>query len=1201
MHPWPWLLLTLPLLTGCPWISQVDHDDRVAGLGGDDTGVEVTDADGDGYSSSVDCDDASAAVYPGADERCNGIDDDCDGYTDEDDAIDAPTWYADDDGDGFGDEEHARVACTGLSTEADVADDCDDHSATTNPDADELCDTVDNDCDGDIDEDDAIDAPTWYADDDGDGFGDEEHTRVACTGLSTEADVADDCDDHDAGINPDADEQCDTVDNDCDGDIDEDDAVDAPTWYADSDSDSFGDPDAAVNACEQPSGYLSDNTDCDDTDGAIHPGGTEICDGTDNDCDGDTDESDATDASTWYVDGDGDGYGRSDAFTPACTQPTGYSSLSTDCDDGDAAINPGATEVCDWVDNDCDGTADGSSAVDATDWYDDGDGDGYGDGTTLQRNCLAGSGHVTDNTDCDDGDAAINPAASERCDSVDNDCDGAIDEDDAIDVLSWYADGDGDGYGDASSSAMSCEQPTGHVSNSTDCDDTDAAISPDADELCDGADNDCDGDADESSAVDAPTWYRDGDGDGYGVVGTTEVACTASTGFVADATDCNDGDSSLYPGATEHCDGVDNDCDGDTDESDADDAATYYADEDGDGFGRYDLTTTSCFPVSGYVTVSTDCDDSDASTYPLATEICDGADNDCDGVADIPLPSEAPTWFADGDGDGYGSSSTSTVACTAPTGYAATDDDCDDTDATVSPGATELWYDGFDQDCDGASDYDQDADGFDSSTYAGTDCDDTDPTANPDADEIGLNGIDEDCDGADADEMNLSDSHLTLDGDSSGDRLGWSVSSAGDINGDSYDDIMIGAPNANSGAGAVLVFYGPTDAGSFDISQADAIITGDSGSSLGSAIASVGDINGDSYGDILLGASSQSTGGGMAYLIHGPITSDRAGDLKSLSISGGTANWLGDFVGGGQDIDSDGYGDLLIGAPLQDYGYTEGGRFYVVSSGHSGTITASSYASITARTRNNGAHMGSAACTGDYNSDGLEDLVVAGEKAIVSGSFRGAAYLLLGDVTSGEYDLNNSDDYDGRIHGYSSATYFGHAIANVGDVNADGYTDLLVGAPKDYSTSSGGAAFLFLGPWADGSASTIASATFYGSAGDGVGYGVAGPGDLDGDGNDDWAVGVVYETPLGAASAGAESGAAYIMLGFSAGSHSSSTADGMLAGEGSDDLAGWVLAGAGDTDGDGLPDLLVGAPEYDEDAGTTYGPGHAYLLTGLAF
>jgi hypothetical protein len=1193
------LLPALLLLTGCPWITQGDHDERVADLGTDDTAVEVTDADDDGYASNVDCDDASAAVYPGADETCNGIDDDCDDEVDEGDAVDASTFFADDDGDGFGDAATTTTACELPSGHSADDTDCDDGDSAVHPDADELCDTIDNDCDDEVDEDDAVDAPTWYADDDGDGFGDAEHPRVACDALSTEADNDQDCDDLDAAINPDADEICDEIDNDCDDEVDEDEAIDASTWHADSDGDSYGDPDTTTPACTQPSGYIADDSDCDDSDSSVNPAGTEICDEVDNDCDGDTDESDAADAATWYGDGDADGFGDVASTTPACTQPSGYVADATDCDDGDGAINPGATEICDEVDNDCDGTADGASAVDATDWYTDADSDGYGDPTTLERNCLAGSGHVTDNNDCDDGDAAVNPGADESCDAVDNDCDGDIDEDDAVDVLTWYADADADSYGDAGTTDIDCEQPSAFVADSTDCDDSDAAINPASEETCDGADNDCDGATDEDDAVDALTWYRDADADSYGDEDDTTIACSAASGYVADAGDCDDLTAAINPDATEVCDEVDNDCDGTVDGATAVDATDWYLDADADGYGDPATLERNCLAGSGHVADNTDCDDSDAGIYPGADEYCDGADGDCDGVVDSPGPVDGETFYLDSDGDGYGIPSSTATDCSAPSGYAVTDDDCDDADAAVNPAASEIWYDGADSDCDGASDYDQDADGDDSDSYGGTDCDDTEPTVHGGADEIGLDGLDNDCDGSYGDELGLGDAHAVVEGDTTGDRLGWAVASAGDVNGDSYDDIMIAAPNADSGAGAVLIFHGPVSVGSFAMDEADVVITGSSSSGLGSAIASVGDMDSNGYDDIILGASSYSSGKGAAYLIHGPISSYSAAGLASLIIEGdSTGDYLGDFVGGGTDVDGDGshYPDLLIGAPLQDYGYTDGGRFYVASGAYTGTVSASGVAGLTTRTRNAGAKMGSAACTGDFDADGVNDLVVAGSKASVGGNFRGAAYLLLGPVDPIEYDFDNSDDYDGRVYGLNSSTYFGASMVNVGDVNGDSIDDLLVGAPRDYSSGSGtGAAFLFLSPWADGVATT-ADATFYSGSGEEAGWSVAAAGDLDASGKDDWIVGVVYDNPIGL-----ESGAAYILLDAYAGTHSSGSADGTLAGEGVNDLAGWSVAGAGDTDADGIPDLLVGAPEYDEDAGATYGAGQAYLITGLAF
>jgi hypothetical protein len=180
-------------------------------------------------------------------------------------------------------------------------------------------------------------------------------------------------------------------------------------------------------------------------------------------------------------------------FEGSCRDLDGDGScLPGDCDDDDATVNPAATETCDAVDNDCDGTTDEDDAADASTWYGDADADTHGDPAASTVSCSAPAGHVADNTDCDDTNASVNPSASELCNGLDDDCDGTTDEDDAADAPTWYADADADTFGDPLSSTVACEAPAAHVADDTDCDDTSAAVNPAAAELCNGLDDDCD-------------------------------------------------------------------------------------------------------------------------------------------------------------------------------------------------------------------------------------------------------------------------------------------------------------------------------------------------------------------------------------------------------------------------------------------------------------------------------------------------------------------------------------------------------------------------------------------------------------------------------------------------------------------------------------------------------------------------------------
>ncbi|MCB9758477.1 MAG: putative metal-binding motif-containing protein [Alphaproteobacteria bacterium] len=341
---------------------------------------------------------------------------------------------------------------------------------------------------------------------------------------------------------------------------------------------------------------------------------------------------------------------------------------------------------------------------------------------------LDGDG-VEAGADCDDTDPTRFPGADEVCDDVDNDCDDAVDEA-AVDARRWRHDVDGDGYGDSLETGdLACEAPVGKVDNGRDCDDRDPDVRPTADEVCDGVDNNCDGAIDGDDAVDATTWYPDADGDGYGDSGVLLTACEAPTGYVSVGGDCDDAEPAAWPGADEVCDDIDNDCDGRLDDEDPDvDRDTwrsFWPDRDGDGYGVIGgARTTGCAAPSGYAPSQDDCDDRDASVNPGAADVWyDGVDSDCDGASDY-----------DADGDGYDADDHGGA-------------DCDDHTASVNPGAVEVWYDGVDGDCDGFGDYDADADGFEADAYGGTDCDETDPDIHPYAWEDDTDGLDNDCDG----------------------------------------------------------------------------------------------------------------------------------------------------------------------------------------------------------------------------------------------------------------------------------------------------------------------------------------------------------------------------------------------------------------------------------------------------------------------
>ncbi|NOX19613.1 MAG: hypothetical protein GXO87_15200 [Chlorobi bacterium] len=399
---------------------------------------------------------------------------------------------------------------------------------------------------------------------------------------------------------------------------------------------------------------------------------------------------------------------------------------------------------------------------------------------------------------------------------------------------------------------------------------------------------------------------------------------------------------------------------------------------------------------------------------------------------------------------------------------------------------------------------------------------------------------------------------VLLTGATAGDYFGISVSYAGDVNGDGYDDVIVGAYGYSSYTGKAYIFYG----GSAMNTTADVTLTGENtGDYFGASVSNADDVNGDGYDDVIVGASGYVSNTGRAYIFYGGATMNTTADVTSTGESAG--DYFGISVSNAGDVSGDGYDDVIVGA-YSNNGNT--GKAYIYYGGAAMDNTAD--VTMTGEATND--YYGySVSSAGDVNGDGYADVIVGAYGNDTNGADAGRAYLYNGGST-----MDNASDL--TITGEAANNNFGSAVSSAGDVNGDGYDDIIVGA-YGYDSNTGKTYVFFGGSSMDNIPDIMNDGK---TTGDYFGESVSVVGDMNGDGYDDFIVGARLND-----TNGADAGRAYLYRNSLTGSD---IADLFLDGAATNDIAGESVANAGDVNGDGYDDVIVGAWGANSSLGRAY-------------